>query len=158
MAPTDYVIDVVGYAHDTNLLNLVKKVNEKRTEREEGKPHGSEQLARVKAFEGGQGGGRPDSSQEAMPPAAAGVNVDTKVMAGLLQHMEGQMKTIASVIEKNAVLYEKTLEILSSISQKISNAGHVETPMRDSESPLLTLDEIEKELKRIEKEIADTTS
>jgi len=158
MAPADYVIDVVGYAHDTNLLNLVKKVNEKRTEREEGKPHGGEQPGQAKASEAGQGHAYPNLSQEATPPAAAGVNVDAKVMAGLLQHMEGQMKTIASVIEKNAVLYEKTLEILSSISQKISNAGHVETPMRDSELPLLTLDVIEKELKRIEKEIADTTS
>ncbi len=156
-APADYVLDVVDYAHDTNLLNLVKKVNEKRTEREEGKPHGGEQPAQTKVSEGGQVGAQTASSQGAMPPIAVGVNVDTKVVAGLLQHMEGQMKTMASVFEKNALLYEKTLEILSSISEKISTAGHAETPMRASEAPLRPLDEIEKELRRIEKEIADIT-
>lgn len=156
-APADYVLDVVDYAHDTNLLNLVKKVNEKRTEREEGKPHGGGQPAQAKVSEGGQVGAQTASPQGAMPPVAAGVNVDTKVVAGLLQHMEGQMKTMASVFEKNALLYEKTLEILSSISEKISTAGHAETPMRASEAPLRPLDEIEKELRRIEKEIADIT-
>lgn len=156
-APADYVLDVVDYAHDTNLLNLVKKVNEKRTEREEGKPHGGEQPAQAKVSEGGQVGAQTASPQGAMPPIAVGVNVDTKVVAGLLQHMEGQMKTMASVFEKNALLYEKTLEILSSISEKISSVGHAETPMRASEAPLRPLDEIEKELRRIEKEIADIT-
>jgi flagellar biosynthesis protein FlhG len=153
-APADYVLDVVDYAHDTNLLNLVKKVNEKRAEREEGKPHGGEQLAQAQASEW-HNRASPASPLEAAPPAASGAPMDTKIVAGLLQHMEGQMKTMASVFEKNAMLYEKTLEILSSISEKISSVGHAETPMRDSESPLRPLDEIEKELRRIEKEIAD---
>jgi flagellar biosynthesis protein FlhG len=66
--------------------------------------------------------------QYSSPPALA---LDAEWRGGLrdsgefMKHMEVPIKTMVSLFEKNVLLYEKTLEILSDISERISNIGHL---------------------------------
>lgn len=48
-----------------------------------------------------------------------------------VKHMEVPIKTMVSLFEKNVLLYEKTLDILSDISERISNIGHPDTRHAD---------------------------